>query len=177
MACITGCIPFSFIENAHLIEAAKVIGVTLPSRNVLSTTVLEHAFQDVDTASSEVLSKLRCIDAASDGWRKRYCEQGGSLVNFCALTSTGALLRDVVNCSSMRKDADGIAQMLNNAAEAMSGGDFSHIAGLVLDNTKANWAAMKQLSALHPDWIMRGCIGHGLALAMKDFTTHTPGRG
>jgi hypothetical protein len=35
MACITGCIPFSFIENPHLVEAAKAIGVTLPSRRVL----------------------------------------------------------------------------------------------------------------------------------------------
>lgn len=36
---------------------------------------------------------------------------------------------------------------------------------------------MKLLAAKHPDWIMRGCIGHGLALAMKDFTQHTAGKG
>lgn len=30
MACITGCIPFAFIENPHMIAAAKVAGVTLP---------------------------------------------------------------------------------------------------------------------------------------------------
>lgn len=177
MACITGCIPFTFIENPHLIEAAKAIGVTLPSRKVLSTTVLDAAFKDIQTATDDQLSKLKYIDAASDGWRKKYCEQGAGLVNFCALTATGALLHDVLNCSAVRKDADGIADMLLDAAEKMSGGDCGRIAGWILDNTKANWAAMKQLATEHPDWIMRGCIAHGLALAMKDFTKFTAGRG
>jgi hypothetical protein len=36
---------------------------------------------------------------------------------------------------------------------------------------------MKELVAVHPDWIMRGCIAHGLAMAMKDFTKLTVGRG
>lgn len=71
MACITGCIPFTFMENPHLKEAAKVIGVTLPSRKQLSTTVLDKAFKDIKTADQELLAKLRYFDASSDGWRKK----------------------------------------------------------------------------------------------------------
>lgn len=145
MACITGCIPFTFIENPHLIAAAKAVGVKLPSRKVLSTTTLNAAFEDIRTATAEELSKLKYIDAASDGWRKKYCEQGAALTNFCALTAVGALLHDVLNCSSLRKDADGIADMLLEAAEKMSGGDCSRIAGWILDNTKANWACAPPL--------------------------------
>lgn len=177
MACITGCIPFTFVENPYLKEAAKVIGVTLPSRKQLSTTVLDNAFKDIKTADADLLAKLRYFDASSDGWRKKYCEQGVSLTNFCALTANGTLLHDVLNCSAVRKDADGIADMLIDAAEKMTGGECSRVAGWILDNTKANWAAMKKLAAEHPDWIMRGCIAHGLALSMKDFTKFTAGRG
>ena len=36
---------------------------------------------------------------------------------------------------------------------------------------------MKILVEKHPQWIMWGCIAHGLALAMKDFTTFTAGWG
>jgi hypothetical protein len=177
MACITGCIPFSSIEDPHLVEAAKTIGVTLLSRRVLSTTGLNAPFKDVHTATEDLLRQLKYIDAASDGWRKKYCERGAGLVNFCALNTTGALLHDVLNCSAVRKDADSIVSMLLSAAEKMSGGDCGHIAGWILDNTKANWGAMKQLVAVHPDWIMPGCIAHGLALAMKDFTKFTVGWG
>jgi len=67
--------------------------------------------------------------------------------------------------------------MLETAAEQMSGGELARISGWILDNTKANWGAMKFLVEKHPQWIMRGCIAHGLALAMKDFTTFTTGRG
>lgn len=77
----------------------------------------------------------------------------------------------------MRKDSTGIAAMLETAAEQMSGGELGRISGWILDNTKANWGAMKILVEKHPQWIMRGCIAHGLALAMKDFTTFTIGRG
>jgi hypothetical protein len=64
--------------------------------------VLDAAFKDVHTATEDQLRQLKYIDAASDGWRKKYCEQGAGLVNFCALTTTGALLHDVLNCSAVQ---------------------------------------------------------------------------
>jgi hypothetical protein len=36
---------------------------------------------------------------------------------------------------------------------------------------------MQLLQEDHPEWIMRGCLAHGLSLAMKDFTTFTKGKG
>ena len=47
----------------------------------------------------------------------------------------------------------------------------------MLDNTKTNCAAMNELQRKHPKWIMRGCIAHGLALAMKDFVKYTSSSG
>ena len=137
MACITGCIPFAFMENPHMVPAAKAASVTLPSRKVLATT-LDSVFDKVKPPSSEKMCTLLHIDASSDGWSKKYCEQGASLANFCHLTSNGALLHDVVQWSALRKDSTGIVTILETAVEQLSGGELGRIFGWLLDNTKAN---------------------------------------
>lgn len=177
MACITGCIPFSFFENRHLCAAAGVFGAKLPSRRALATTVLDSVFNDVKLGTTEKLAALTYIDASSDGWRKKTCEQGAALMNFCALTTSGALFVEALNCSEHRKDSSAIAHLLEQQAELMTGGETSRLAGWLLDNTKANWSAMQTLQVAHPEWIMRGCIAHGLSLAMKDFTKFATGTG
>lgn len=47
LACITSCVPFTFFENEHLQAAANVFGVKLPSRKVLSSTLLDKIFKEV----------------------------------------------------------------------------------------------------------------------------------
>lgn len=175
LACITSCVPFTFFENEHLQAAAGVFGVTLPSRKVLSTTLLDSIFKEVQVASAQSLDSLPYIDASSDGWRKKHCESGAGLMNFCALTPNGSLLFDALNCSEMRKDGSSIAALLDEQATLMTGGDPSRLAGWLLDNTKANWTAMMLLQDKYPEWIMRGCLAHGLSLAMKDFAAFTKG--
>lgn len=175
MACITSCVPFNFFENQYLQAAAQDVGVKLASRKVLSTTLLDDIFADVELGTAEALASLVYIDGSSDGWRKKACEQGAGLMNFCALRLVGALFWDAVNCSALRKDSVGIANLLEEKALAMTGGDPSRFAGWLLDNTKANWGAIKILDERHPDWINRGCIAHGLSLAMKDFTVFSQG--
>jgi hypothetical protein len=175
MACITSCVPFTFFENEHFKAAAGVFGVKLPSRKVLSTTILDSIFEEVQESSAQSLAHLTFIDASSDGWRKKHCESGAALMNFCALTPTGALMFDALNCSDMRKDGEGIAALLEAKAKEMTDGNPVRLAGWVLDNTKANWSAMQQLQGQYPEWVMRGCLAHGLSLAMKDFTGFTKG--
>jgi hypothetical protein len=177
MACITGCVPFSFFENEHFRDAASTIGITLPSRKSLATTVLDSIFKEVQLGTVEKLAATKFIDASSDGWRKKHCEQGSALMNFCALTPTGALFVEALNCSELRKDGAAIAGVLQKQAEVMCAGKTSRLAGWILDNTKANWSAMQLLQEDHPEWIMRGCLAHGLSLAMKDFTVFTKGKG
>ena len=53
MACITGCIPFAFMENPHMIAAVNAAGVTLPSCKVLAAMTLDSVFDKVKLLSSE----------------------------------------------------------------------------------------------------------------------------
>ena len=160
MACITACVPFTFFENDHLMKAAAVFGTKLASRKVLGGTLLDSIFNEVQLGTIENLGALSYVDGSSDGWRKKSCLLGAGLMNFCALTCTGALFWDAVNCSSMRKDGEAIATLLDEQASLMTANNPSRFAGWLLDNTKANWAAMGLLQAKYPDWIMRGCIAH-----------------
>ena len=175
MACITACVPFSFFANEHVLKAAAVFGAKLASPKVLSTTLLDSIFKEVQVATSTNLDALSYIDGSSDGWRKKSCLLGAGLMNFCALTVTGALFWDAINCSTMRKDGEAIAALLDEQACLMTADNPARFAGWLLDNTKANWAAMGLLQEKYPDWIMRGCNAHGLSLAMKDFTVFTNG--
>ena len=43
------------------------------------------------------------------------------------------------------------------------------ILGYVLDNTKANRAALTLLEQFCPQWIVLGCTAHSIALVFKDF--------
>lgn len=88
-----------------MIAAAQVLGATLPSRKVLATARLDVVFAKVHLLSSQKLSALLHIDASPDGWRKKYREQGVSLANFCHMTPNRALLHDVINRTSLRKDS------------------------------------------------------------------------
>jgi hypothetical protein len=175
LAVISACVPFSFFENEHLVNAANAVGIVLPSRKVVSTSLLDSVAAEVQLASAESLAAETFIDGSCDGWRKKYCEQGASMTNTCALTAHGSQFFDCTNCAGMRKDSPAIAEYLEGQAKGLTGGDLRRMAGFVLDNTKANWAAMKIVAAKHPYWIMRGCIAHGLSLCMKDFTSFKGG--
>jgi hypothetical protein len=67
MACITSCVPVTFFENEHFKAAADVFGVKLPSRKVLSTTILDSIFEEVQSASTQSLAHLAFVGASSDG--------------------------------------------------------------------------------------------------------------
>jgi hypothetical protein len=169
LAVVTGNISFNFFSNPHLIKAASTLGVQLPTRKVLVSKYLPRLASKAHSATTAELSEAACFDLSSDGWRKSYCLQGTPLTNVMALMPDKALFYDVIDISSLRKDADGIEAMLLTSATNASGGDLNRIIGFVLDNTKANHKAMRQMSDKHPHLINRGCLAHGLALCMKDF--------
>jgi hypothetical protein len=171
-AIVTGNIAFTFVENPHLMEAMSAIGVPTISRKQLTNRWIPKLAEEASLATEATLEKALLVDASSDGWRKKYCEQGASLNNIVALLPERAYFHDAINCSSMRKDAESIAQLLTTAAKSMVGHtdeDLERLVGWVLDNTKANWRAMLKLEEEHPKWIMRGCFAHSIALLMKDF--------
>lgn len=110
----------------------------------------------------------------------KYCECGTAHKIPLHFLHAEALLYDVRNCSDLRKDAVGIADVLSKVGTAIMGGaeHASGFAGWVLDNTRSNHAAMRLLEEKQPNWANLGCIAHGSALAMKDLCKHgrTKGR-
>jgi hypothetical protein len=120
-AIVTGNIPFTFIENSHFLKACNVMGISLPSRKVLADTWIPRLAQEAEVATKEILSKEHFVDASSDGWRKKACEQGDALLNVMALTLSRADFYDAINCSDMRKDATAIKQFLLEAAAGIVG--------------------------------------------------------
>jgi hypothetical protein len=92
----------------------------------------------------------------------------------------GVLLYDVRNCSDMRKDAAGIAELLSGTGAAIMGGEerADIFGGWVVDNTRTHMSALRLLEEERPTWVNTGCIAHGTALAIKDFckVTKTGGR-
>jgi hypothetical protein len=179
MAIVTGNVPFSFIENSHLIDACSKIGIPLPSRKQLADKHVTELAAEAKVSNFEILNAAPLIDASSDGLRKKFCEQGAALNNVMALLPGRAHFHDVMNCSDMRKDAEAIAAFLLKASKDMLGpeGDLDRLVGWVLDNTKANWRAMQNLQEQQPKWIMRGCLAHSTNLMIKDFCKHKSATG
>jgi hypothetical protein len=80
-----------------------------------------------------------------------------------------------INVASERKNAEGIAKVLEEQAERMTDRDTDKLVGWILDNTKANWEAMQLMQGRHPKWLLRGCLAHGLPTLVKNFSTHQKG--
>jgi hypothetical protein len=100
-------------------------------------------------------------------------------MNFTVMGNEGALLYDVRDCSDIRKNESGIANLLSQiGAEIMGGVQHSAgFAGWVIDNTRSNHAAIRSLQETQPEWVNVGCIAHGTALAMKDFCKFSRSQG
>jgi hypothetical protein len=135
-AMATSCIPFTFIENEYLRRAAASVGVQLPSRRIVSGTLLDRIFEESVTFSTDRIASMEHPAGASDGWRKKCCEEGTGLMNFTVNGDGEALLFDVKDCSGLRKDAQGIASLLSEAGcEVMGGKEHApNFAGWTLDN-------------------------------------------
>jgi hypothetical protein len=133
-------------------------------------------YLDELTEESKMFSKLSVAlmdfpHGASDGWRKKYCNQGAGLMNSAVMGNSGALLFKVMDCSDVRKDAAGISELLSTMGAEIMGGEAqaSGFGGWTVDNTRTNMAALSRLKVSWPTWICVGCIAHGLSLAIKDF--------
>lgn len=89
-AMVTGCVPFAFVENEHMKQAMRAVGVTPLSRKEVGGSYLDRIFQEESLTSASMLAECQYICASSDGWRKRFCEAGASLMNFTVLPGSGA---------------------------------------------------------------------------------------
>jgi hypothetical protein len=134
---------------SYLKEAARALGVELPGRRALAGPILDRVFEESQCFTKESIGNMDYPCSASDGWRKKYCEGGASLVNFTVMGNEGALLYDVRDCSDIRKNESRIANLLSQTgAEIMGGVQHSAgFAGWVIDNIRSNHAAIRSLQS------------------------------
>jgi hypothetical protein len=74
----------------------------------------------------------------------------------------------VIRSDGCRKDADFIANLHTKLAKDLTDDEPQKLIGVIMDNTKANVAAMKLLEERHPTWLATGCVAHALNLLVKD---------
>jgi hypothetical protein len=139
----TSCIPFTFMENSYLREAAGALGVELPGRRALAGPILDRVFDESRCFTKNSISNMDFPCGASDGWRKKCCEGVASQMHFTVVGNEGASLYDVLDCSNIRKIESGIAKLLNwVGAESMGGVQNAEgCAGWLLDQARSNNAA------------------------------------
>jgi hypothetical protein len=178
-AMASSCIPFNFMEGSYLKEAAGALSIELPGRRALAGSILDRVFDESRSFTRDSILNMECPFGASDGSRKKYCEDGKSLMNFTVMGNEGALLYDVRDCSDLRKNESGIAKLLSEVGAKVMGGvqNAAGFAGCVIDNTRSNHAAIRSLEGTWSDWVNVGCIAHGTALAMKDFCKFSRSQG
>jgi hypothetical protein len=88
-AIVAGGVSFAFVENSHLVKAAKAVGVELPSRKTLSGGMLDALFDDTQLATRQSIADMDFPAGAVDGWRSKCAQQGDSLMNFTVMGNEG----------------------------------------------------------------------------------------
>ena len=73
-----------------------------------------------------------------------------------------------VTAAGVTKDAEWIANLHEEMMLDITGGDPYRLLGFLMDNTKANRAAMRRLEAMYPHLLNVGCQAHGMSLLVKD---------
>jgi hypothetical protein len=66
-AMATSCIPFTFMENSYLKEAADALGIELPGRRALAGPILNRAFDESRCFTRDSILNMEYHCGASDG--------------------------------------------------------------------------------------------------------------
>jgi hypothetical protein len=66
-AMATSCIPFIFMENSYLKEAAGALGIELPGRRALAGPILDRVFDESRCFTRDSVLNMECSGGASDG--------------------------------------------------------------------------------------------------------------
>jgi hypothetical protein len=105
---VTGCVPFAFAANMFIQQALDMSGVSLSAKDV-GGRLLDEICAEQMGLDSALLNMMDFVYGSADGWRKKICQGGAALMNFCVMGNQGALLYDVKTCSDLGKNAGGIA--------------------------------------------------------------------
>jgi hypothetical protein len=151
-------VPLHLVESPSLKAAFAALGLKLPCRQTLSTTLLDKEFAAVQTTTKETIDEQALVQLASDGWRRRSAAGGNPLINFMLLLALGgSLFYSVTNAVGEKKDKHFVAKLHLDKLREVTDGKMEKALGVVMDNTKTNRAAMKDMKAAHPHLITLGC--------------------
>jgi Protein of unknown function (DUF 659) len=154
----TNNVALQLVEDPHLVAAFKAMGADLPSRKVLSTTELDKVYKQQQQQLTSTLEASPLINLATDGWKSKSAGGGAPLLNCMVLQQEGgSRFFDVVDTSGNKKDAAYLATLHLDLLDRASGGNQERQNSLVMDNTKANRAAMAIIKAQRPNIITLGC--------------------
>ena len=95
------------------------------------------------------------------------CRQpkGLRLYAMLLMPNGGSIFLKVLNTAGMCKDAKWVVEQHVELAMEVTSGNPERLVGVIMDNTKTNLSALKQLQER---WLCLGCFAHGLALLIKD---------
>ena len=178
--------PFHKVGSEFLQQAFMLLGCKIPARRELAGKYLEAAYQLVKARVDKELhvavgATALLMALATDGWRKRAAAQGAPLVNAMLLMPNGgSIFLKVLITAGMCKNAKWVVEQHVELAMEVTSGNPERLVGVIMDNTKTNLSALKQLQERYPMWLCLGCFAHGLALLIKDLgglnkKQHAPG--
>ena len=127
------------IEHEDLVDAFATLGVSLPSRKMLSTRMLDAEYNRLADRILAELALWPLIQISSDGWRRNACDDGVPLINVIALRPKGGSY--YIKAEAARgvvKNAEWIAEQHMRWAMELAAGVLERILGVVMDNTKVN---------------------------------------
>jgi hypothetical protein len=164
------------IEDPNLKAAFQCLGATLPGRTALGTTMIAKEYSEVQAAVALRMMKFLIVYIATDGWKRKFAEHGTPILNVMILLPLGgSIFHKVVASGGECKNTQWVVDLHMNAkAEVEALYPNVKVAGFVMDNTKANTAAMNQMGAADPSLVNVGCVAHGLALLFKDLGKKNP---
>jgi hypothetical protein len=155
------------IESEDLVAAFDSAGITLPSRKVLSTSLLDKASSKMEQERDAVLASMRHVQLSTDGWSSQACMGGAALINcMVLLPDGGSYFLDVINASGQKKDKAWVCRIHLALLDQATNGDKSRQNCIIMDNTKANRGGMDLILLERPMVITLGC--------QVNTTQHTP---
>jgi hypothetical protein len=164
------------IEDPHLKAAFQCLGATLPGRTALGSTLIAKEYGEVQAAVALQMMKYLIVYIATDGWKRKFAEHGTPIINVMILIPLGgSIFHKVVASGGECKNTQWVVD-LHMKAKSEVEALYPHVkvGGFVMDNTKANTAAMKQMGESDHGLVNVGCVAHALALLFKDVGKKNP---
>jgi len=114
-------VPMSHVEDPNLRKVFALIGMQLPCKKNLTSTILDRVHDKVKQQVGKQLAELVTstgFQIASDGWKKKAALQGAPLMNVMLLKpSGGSLFIRTVDTSWERKNAEFLSNFIANEAD------------------------------------------------------------